>query len=185
MSASKSKSGVFRAKTDAVGIVEIKASEDLSQLASLILVHPWIDFLLDRQPIGTITKPALKEDTNDRSSSIGGSLSTPGPSGTAWAVEQTRTSRLIARLALPFSARPRDAASLVSPSPVSPTDRRTQALQLLVRLRQPFGALLFTPTRQNIEEYRRVAAESLITVQVREDTPLDVLTSNARVLDVL
>jgi hypothetical protein len=44
---------VFRAQTGALGIVEIKTEEDLSRLNSLYLVHPWIDFLLDRQPIGS------------------------------------------------------------------------------------------------------------------------------------
>jgi len=60
-----------------------------------------------------------------------------------------------------------------------------RALQLVARLRQPFGALLFTPTRQNVAEYRRVASECQITVQVQEDMPLSVLIENARMLDVL
>ena len=52
---------------------------------------------------------------------------------------------------------------------------------------QPFGALLFTPTRQNITEYRRVAADASITVQLREITPavLDELIQGVCVLDVL
>ena len=186
VSATRSASGrVFRAKTDALGTVEIRTIEDLSRLESLTLVHPWIDFLLDRQPVGTITETIPEENTNDQSSSVGDFPSFPDPSNTVLTVKQTRTSRLVARFGRPFGGRPRDVASLLSPLPVSLADKRTQALRLIARLRQPFGALLFTPTRQNVAEYRRVAAESMITVQIQEDMPLDVLTSNARMLDVL
>ena len=52
---------------------------------------------------------------------------------------------------------------------------------------QPFGALLFTPKRQNVPEYRRVAADASIAVQLREITPavLDELIQGVCVLDVL
>ncbi|KAF8431304.1 hypothetical protein L210DRAFT_3764262 [Boletus edulis BED1] len=69
--------------------------------------------------------------------------------------------------------------------PPPPMDRHTAALQLIARLRQPFGALLLTPMRQDVVGYRRVASESLITVQVQEDTPLDDLIDSIRILDVL
>jgi hypothetical protein len=53
--------------------------------------------------------------------------------------------------------------------------------------KQPWGALLLTQTRRNVEEYKRVAAESLITVQVKEITSalLKKLIDGVRVLDVL
>ena len=175
----------FRAKTDGLGIVEITTTEDLSRLDSLILVHPWIDFLLDRRPVGSFTETIAEEPLNEQSSSIGELLSPTGPSNTTSVVPQTRAARFVARLGRPFGSRPRDVASLLSPSPVSLTDKRTQALQLLARLRQPFGALLFTPTRQNVAEYRRIAAESEITVRVQDDTPLSVLIASAQMLDVL
>ena len=38
---------MFRAKTNALGVVEIRTKEDLSRLDSLYLIHSWIDFLLD------------------------------------------------------------------------------------------------------------------------------------------
>ena len=65
-------------------------------------------------------------------------------------------------------------------------EKRMRILQFIARLRQPFGALLFTSTRQNAAEYRRIATESVITVQV-EITPatLDGLIRGVRVLDVL
>ena len=185
-SATRSVSGrAFRAKTDGLGIVEITTTEDLSRLDSLILVHPWIDFLLDRQPVGSFTETVAEEPLNEQSSSIGELSSSPGPSNITLVVPQTRAARFVARLGRPFGAQPRDTASLLSPSPVSPTDKRTQALQLLARLRQPFGALLFTPTRQNVAEYRRVAAASEITVRVQDDTPLSMLIASAQMLDVL
>ncbi|KAG6372970.1 hypothetical protein JVT61DRAFT_7016 [Boletus reticuloceps] len=70
-------------------------------------------------------------------------------------------------------------------SPPPPMDRHTAALQLIARLRQPFGALLLTSMGQDVVEYRRVTSESLVTVQVQEDTPLDHLIDCVRTLDVL
>ena len=183
VSASRSASGrVFRAKTDVLGIVEIRTTEDLSRLDSLTLVHPWIDFLLCRQPVGTITETG--ENTNGQTSSVRDLPSSPGPSNPTLVMKQTRTWRLVPRLRLPFHARSQDTTSLLSPSPVSPADKRMQALRLIARLKQPFGALLLTG---NASAYRRVAAESLITVQVEELTPtvLNKLLDNIRTLDVL
>ena len=178
---------VFRAKTDALGIVEIRTTEDLSRLDSLTLVHPWIDFLLARQPVGSITQTIPEKNMNDQLSSLDNLPSFPDPCNTTLAVKQTRTSRFVTRLGRPFGARPRDAASLLSPLPVSLADKRAQALRLLARLRQPFGALLFTPNLGNVAAYRRVAAEDLITVQVKEITPsiLIKLVDSVRTLDVL
>lgn len=62
-------------------------------------------------------------------------------------------------------------------------DRITQALRLLARLRQPFGALLFQPLSR--VEYRRIAADSLITVRVCEDILLTDLVDNIRTIEVL
>ena len=78
-------------------------------------------------------------------------------------------------------------ASLSLSSTVLPMDKKTLVYQFLARLGRPFGALLFTPTRRNVEEYRRVAPESLITVQVEEITSatLNHLAQGVRVLDVL
>ena len=39
-------------------------------------------------------------------------------------------------------------------------------MEFLTWLSQPFGALLLTPTRQNVAEYRRIATENLIMAQV-------------------
>ena len=189
LSASRSKSErTFRAQTAALGIVEIRTKEDLARLDSLYLVHPWIDFLLQRHPVGSGIETVLDESVDDDCSSIGEVSLSPGPSHIISPIKRTRTALLAARL-LSLGGRPatppRDAGSLRPPSSVSQIDKRTRALQLVARLRRPFGALLFTPTRKNVEEYRRVASESMITVQVQEDAPLDVLVAGARMLDVL
>ena len=52
-----------------------------------------------------------------------------------------------------------DATSLLPPSTLSPAEKRMRVLQFIARLGQPFGALLLTATRQNMEEYRRVDAQ--------------------------
>jgi hypothetical protein len=191
LSASRSRSGhVFRAQTSLLGVVEIGSEEDLTRFGSLYLVHPWIDFLLDQQPVGSVVETIPEETTDDRSSSIGELLLVSGPSGIALAAPQTRAARLVARLGR-FGGRattfPGDAASLRPPSSVSQTDKQIRALQTITRLRQPFGALLLTPHRSNVAAYRRVAAESLITVQIEEITPtiLNKLVDSVRTLDVL
>ena len=176
---------VFRAQTNALGIVEIRTEEDLSRLGSLCLVHPWIDFLLDRQPVGSVLE-TITEENADETFYVRGELpSLPGPSNT---IRQTRAAQLMSRIGLPFGGRSAlDAVSLQPPSTLSPMERQTRALEFIARLRRPFGALLLTATRQNMHEYRRVAAESLIIVQVQEITPaiLNKLTQNVRILDVL
>ncbi|KAF8548112.1 hypothetical protein OG21DRAFT_1607087 [Imleria badia] len=177
---------VFRVKADAVGIVEIRTTEDLSQLDSVYLIHPWIDFLLDRQAVEG-GKGTLAENMRN-GSLLCGLSSFPGASNTALIGQRTPTT-VVARLMLSLGARLtkpiHDSASLSSPLLVSLTDKRTQVLQFIARLSQPFGALLFTPTSHNAAEYRRVATDSMITAQIQKDTPLNDLISNVRMLDVL
>ncbi|KIJ11812.1 hypothetical protein PAXINDRAFT_15386 [Paxillus involutus ATCC 200175] len=60
---------------------------------------------------------------------------------------------------------------------------RTKALQLAARLRQDFGALLLKEGSQ--KEYKRVAADASIRVQLLEDTSFARLLENVRVLDVI
>ena len=61
-------------------------------------------------------------------------------------------------------------------------DGTTQALRFVARLRQPFGALLLESLSR--VEYRRVAADSLIMVQVREEVPLTDLIASIRTIEV-
>ena len=177
---SRTKSGrVFRAQTTALGIVEIRTDEDISLLGSLYLVHPWIDFLLDRQPVGSTwsipggNQPIIPElpsfSSNFDSTMI-----------QSWPAPQINRAQRTS-LATVYSS------SLRPPSTILQIEKETQALQVIVRLRQPFGALLLAPNPGNVSAYRRVAAESLITVQVQEVMPtvLNKLVDSVRILDVL
>ena len=211
LSAARTTSGyVFRAQTD-VGVVEMRTDEDLARYGSLYLVHPWIHFLLDPQPVGCVVDVIPKENEDDRTSSIGDLPLSPDPSSITSVAPQTRlgAARLVARLGRPFGVRPPTigqdvvslphpsdtpvprapslAVSLRPPSSLSPTEVQLRALQVIARLRQPFGALLLTPHPGNVAAYKRVAAESLITVQVEEITPvmLDKVINSVRTLDVL
>ena len=174
---------ISRAQTNALGVVEIRTGEDLSQLGSLYLAHPWIDFLLDRLPVGSIAGTTFGENT----SSLGDLPSFSCPSDIT--TQQTQTALVMPRIWLPLDSRSTldDDASLLPPSTLAPEEKQMRVLEFTARLRQPFGALLLTPTRRNMDEYRRVAAESLITVQVEEMTPeiLDKLIDSVRMLDVL
>ncbi|KAF8119944.1 hypothetical protein EV363DRAFT_1101781, partial [Boletus edulis] len=71
--------------------------------------------------------------------------------------------------------------------PIVPMDRETGARRLVARLRQPFGALLFAlaPSNRRAMDYRRVAADSMITVQFQENVSLADILANVRILDVL
>ncbi|KAF8127247.1 hypothetical protein EV363DRAFT_1346293, partial [Boletus edulis] len=152
---------VFHAKADALGTVE--TPEDLSRLDSLTLVHPWVDFLLDRRPIGSIsTNLILEEEARHQSSPITSPSSSSATSNVAPSSSQRRGSMM---------ERIRRFGSFNTPSrDTSLTDKRIQALQLIARLRQPFGALLFKQTRQNVAEFKRVAADSNITVRIKDET---------------
>ena len=184
---------VFRAQT-AVGIVEMRTKENLFRYGSLYLVHPWIDFLLDRLPVGSgsVVEMIPEENEDDRSSSIVGDLPlSPDPSSIALVTPQTQAAWLVARLGRAFGVQPptirQDVASLRPPSSLSPLEMQMLALQVIARLRQPFGALLLIPHPGSVASYRRVATESLITIQVEEITPtmLDKLVNSVRTLDVL
>ena len=61
-------------------------------------------------------------------------------------------------------------------------DEAVQALRILARLRQPFGALLFEQVSRT--EYKRVAADSLIMTRIRDDVPLSDLIGSIRIIDV-
>ena len=70
---------------------------------------------------------------------------------------------------------------------MEPMDRETRARRLVARLRQPFGALLvkLASGGQRTVDYRRVAADSMITVQFQESVSLADLLANVRTIDVL
>ncbi|KAG9310464.1 hypothetical protein JVU11DRAFT_9607 [Chiua virens] len=163
---------VFCATTPFLGHVEIHTTEQLSRLDSLILVHPWIDFLLDRRPMEDV------EDTDADADKPTPLASDAIRVDTVWPVFLQRL------FGGSLSTVARHAARSVSLASATP-DVHADALQFLARLRQPFGGLLLAPTRRNMNEYRRVAAEGVIRVQIRTDAPLDELVANVCTLDVL
>jgi len=61
-------------------------------------------------------------------------------------------------------------------------DDTTRALRLVVRLMQPFGALLLTPLSR--VQYRRVATDCLIMVRVPEETSLNDLIDGSCAIDI-
>ena len=181
---------VFRARIDALGIVNIGTEEDLSRFNSLFLVHPWLDFLLDRRPVGSVIETISEENTDDEFPSLGEPPSFAGPSNTLEAAPKTRMGRFAARFLLPFTGRgatrDKDVPSLPSSAPIPLTNKEMRALRVVARLSEPFGALLLAENPGGIA-YRRVAAETLITVKLKEITPevLNTLVSSVRVLEVL
>jgi hypothetical protein len=160
---------IYRADTVAFGTVEIKTRQDLSRMKSLYLVHPWLDTILEREEmqsgafIEDDATPPHSPNTDDEEVSDeeidDDSLSVPEPE------------------------------SPLHPAPVRtvPLDRETRARRLVARLRQPFGALLLTlaSTGRRVVDYRRVAADSLITVQIQENVSLPDILDNVCTLDVL
>ncbi|KAF8451904.1 hypothetical protein L210DRAFT_1060427 [Boletus edulis BED1] len=69
----------------------------------------------------------------------------------------------------------------------TPLDRETGARRLVARLKQSFGALLFSPasTGRRTMDYRRVAADGMMTVRFQDNVSLADILNNVRVLDVL
>ena len=160
---------IYRAETPVFGIVDIKTRQDLSRLDSLYLVHPWLDALLGRQDMQSsmvveddvMHAPSLgidDEDESDEEIEVD-AWPDPGP-----------------------KSHPRPV-----PMETAPMGREMRALRLVARLRQPFGALLFSlaSTRRRAVEYRRVAADHMITAQIQENVSLKDVLDHVHILDVL
>ena len=156
---------VYRADTVEFGMVEVKTRQDLSRMKSLYLVHPWLETILDREEV------LIEDDV------------APPPS--LYTVEEEVFDESIDD---DFSSfRERDSLSLPALGRVTPMDKEMRARRLVARLRQPFGALLVTlaATGRRAADYRRVAADCLIRVQIQEHIPLADLLDNVRTFDVL
>ena len=159
---------VYCVDTLAFGIVEIRMRYDLSQMNSLYLIHPWLDTLLEREDIQSVTfveddAPPLSPNTdneevcNEEIDNDSLSLSEP------------------------------ESSSLPAPVHMVPMDREMRARQLVACLRQPFGALLVMLASMGrcVVGYRWVAADSMITVQFQENILLADLLDNVCTIDVL
>ncbi|KAF8554678.1 WD40 repeat-like protein [Imleria badia] len=169
---------VYHVDNTPFGAVEIKTRHDLSRMKLLYLVYPWLDTILDREKmqsgafIEDDVTPPLSANTDDEEISNE-------------EIEDDEeffdANDDFSSLAVP------EASSLPTPLHMAPMDRERRARRLVARLRQPFGALLLTlaATGRRAADYRRVAADSLITVQFQEHVSLADLLDNVRTLDVL
>ena len=163
-----SRSGrVYRADTLAFGKMEVKTRHDLSRMKSLYLVHPWLETLLEREDMQS---DAFVEDDV-------ASLPSPSTDDEEIPDEDDDSS------SLPEPESP----SIHAPVRMVPMDTETRARRFVARLRQPFGALLVTlaSTGRRAVDYRRVAADSMITVRFQENVSLADLLDNVRTIDVL
>jgi hypothetical protein len=159
---------VYRAETLAFGMVEIKTRYDLSRMNSLYLVHPWLDTLLERE--GMQSGVVADDDVAPPSPDTGG--------------EEICDEEIDDDSS---SLREPESPSLPAPVRMVPMDRETRARRLVARLRRPFGALLvkLASAGQRTVDYKRVAADSMITVQFQENVSLADILDNVRTIDVL
>ena len=162
-------SRVYRADTVAFGMVEIKTRHELSRMKFLYLVHPWLDTLLDREDMQS---GAFVEDDVE------------SPSSPSTDDEENCDEEMdVDSSSIPEPEPP----SVTPPVPMVPMDREARARRFVARLRQPFGALLVTlaSTGRRAVDYKRVAADSTITVQFQENVSLGDILDNVRTIDVL
>ncbi|KAF8548924.1 hypothetical protein OG21DRAFT_1488970 [Imleria badia] len=131
-------------------------------MESLYLIHPWLDTLLER---GDKSNVIMEEDF----------MPPRSPNTEEEEIDD-------------------DSSPFAEPEPppqpahvrMIPKDRESRARGLVAHLRQPFGALLVTlASAGGRADYRRVAADSLITVQFQENVSLVDILDNVRTLDVL
>jgi len=149
---------VYHTKSSAFGNIEIKTMEDLSTMDNLVLVHPWLQCLLDPTlSFEDDAEPFTPVDEDSGGGDPDAPFTNPRPPSSSHAVSSShRTSQL---------------------------DKLTRALRFLVRLRQPFGALLLVPLSYN--EYKRVAPDHPIVVQLVRGISPRYLAEKIRTLDIL
>ena len=160
---------VYRANTHPFGIVEITTRSDLSRMKYLYLVHPWLDALLEHEDIqGGVF---MEDDV----------MSPPSPNTDDGETCDEEINDDFSSLPEP------DSLALLTPVSMLPMNRETRARHLVARLRQPFGALLvvLVSMGRRAVGYKRVAADSMITVQFQENVSLTELLDNVRTIDVL
>ncbi|KAF8120032.1 hypothetical protein EV363DRAFT_1193009 [Boletus edulis] len=143
-------------------------------MKSLCLVHPWLDALVEHEDErGGVF---VEEDVVPPASPTSDDEETFDDEIDYEEIDDDSSS---------FAER--ELVSLSMPTQTALIDREMGARRLVARLRQPFGALLFTPAsmRRRTMDYKRVAADSLITVRFRDNVSLANIVDNVRILDVL
>ena len=160
---------IYRVDTIAFGTVEITTRQDLSRMHTLYLVHPWLDTLLERE--NTQSNPTTQEGV--------ASSRSPNTDDDRISDEEGDDASFLASVP--------EAPSIPVTVRTVPMDKDTRARRLVARLRQPFGALLLTLASEGRRgmDYRRVAADSLITVQIQESVSLTDILDNVRTFDIL
>ncbi|KAN0101152.1 hypothetical protein V8E55_001136 [Tylopilus felleus] len=187
---------VFRVDTPTFGMVEIKTKLDPNRSKYLYLVLPWLDVLLDREEtqIGAFAEDEEAQDEKAFLPETDDEDDSDAEGGDDQAAQGEDDQDAQGEDDSDEEAESEDSPPLRehhSPSPLSvdmaPMDRETRALRLIPRLRQPFGALLLSVTsrRRRAVVYKRVAADSMITVQLRGNVSLSDIMENVRILDVL
>ena len=132
-------------------------------MESLYLAHPWLDTVFDRRGGGTLVEHDII------------------PPDVEGAIEQEFNNGSLS----PSEPAPQSLTASARTVLINKEMRR--ARRLIVRLRQPFGALLLvlSPIGRQGTEYHRVAADALITVRFQDNVPLDEALKTVRTLDVL
>ena len=167
---------VYRADTLAFGMVEIKTRHVLPRAKTLYLVHPWLDVFVEHEDMQS---EAFVEDD-------GAPPCSPNTDDEEIYDDDDEIDDDSNTRSLPET----EPLSLPDPVRMVLMDGETRARRLVARLRQPFGALLLmqagtAQTGRRAADYRRVAADSMITVQFQENISLADLLDNIRILDVL
>ncbi|KAN0082753.1 hypothetical protein V8E55_008548 [Tylopilus felleus] len=159
---------LYRADTATFGTVDIRTRQDLFGMESLYLVHPWLDTLLARER--TRSGGSMQDDVTPPSS--------PDSDDEEIPIGKFDDHPL-------FVCEPETRSFIAGSHTAAPMNKEMQARWLVARLRQPFGALLVAAAGQRSVDYMRVAADSSIMVQIRDNVPLTDILGNVCTLDIL
>jgi len=171
---------VYRATTSALEDTDITTVEKFlsksRRTEDLVLVCPWIHELLDATPLrhGRRGDPSGEGESPSDSDSEPESEQGHDVSAQEPALDSHR--RNTASVSLPDS----DLPLPHNPSP-GQRDAALKASRMVVRFRQPLGALLLLD--QGYGQYRRVATDHDIIIRVRDEVLLDDMTPQT--LDIL
>ncbi|KAI9571014.1 hypothetical protein HD554DRAFT_2169374 [Boletus coccyginus] len=147
---------VYHATTSVFGTVEIKTREDLSSLDNLVLIYPWLQCLLDPTlPFEDDAEPFTPVDEDDRDGNSKIAFTNLCPASSHTAASSHHAPWL---------------------------DKLTRVLHL-AHLRLPFGALLLVSL--SFDEYKHVASDHPIVVQLLKGISLHYLTQKLWTVDIL
>lgn len=173
---------VYRATTSALEDTDINTEERFRSksqgMEDLVLVCPWIHELLDATPLrhGRRHHPSEEEESPSDSDSDSEPESEQEHDTSAREPTPDSCNRSMTSVSLPDSDPP-----LPHNPPLDQRDTTLKALEMMVRFRQPLGALLLLG--QGHGQYMRVATDHDIIIRVRDEVlPDDMIL---RTLDIL